>query len=503
MRTDKPAWRRTQFAGATADAGRPSESGGFSLIELMLAMTILGLGLVMVATMFPVAWTRARSMAEFTTQENVTKSAEVILQQIARVDDDDPSNTATKGSFAGTIIYHPVLGWPEGVMFRIEEQQRVHALYMENMTVDDDSPRRFIPDRQNARVSNEFAPWRLEQKNLPLEELANPDENALPNEFFISAFGTAQISFDQRFYPPLPRPPFGMTDPNGEIIEIDSQWEDELDRRHYAWAILHRFRHEPTDPSGFTQANYRTLAAAPRDLDVYYVTLRRSRPTNRYAVQDPDPDRVPHPIARSAGTAWPARGLLQPQPPAALQPKNDLVLPVPWRIQVLFPPTLASANVCTGNPLPCKNDAWCDPGDTCEFGVGATGVPTEIRVNWDKELSAPFVVEMFTRGTPFIDEASGKVYRVASRRLTGENDDIAILTLDREVLIEDIDDGFKTAQALENQFGDLDPDGEELIRTVWVFPPPVERKRGENDEPVFSGNQPVVGIDVRVLTVYP
>ena len=80
-------------------------------------MTILGLGLVMVATMFPVAWRRARSMAEFTTQENVTKSAEVILQQIARADDESPGTT--KGSFAGTIIYHPIMGWPQGVLFHI------------------------------------------------------------------------------------------------------------------------------------------------------------------------------------------------------------------------------------------------------------------------------------------------------------------------------------------------------------------------------------------------
>ncbi|MCH8149765.1 MAG: prepilin-type N-terminal cleavage/methylation domain-containing protein [Planctomycetes bacterium] len=480
---------------------RATAPGGFSLIELMLAMTILGLGLVMVATMFPVAWTRARTMAEFTTQENVTKSAEVILQQIARVDDGDDTNTLT-GSFAGTILYYPLAG-VEQVLFKIERQQRVHALYMENMTVD--APRRMIPDRLTPDASNNFAPWRLELKNDPMELTLINDALLPMTGFYQSTFGTAQISLEQRVYPPLPRRDFATIDLAGLITGVDADWEEELDRRRYAWAILHRFRHEPTDPGSFTPAKYQALAAEPRDLDIYYVTLRRSRPTNRYAVQDPTATMVPFPIAQPAGSPPPARGLLQVNPPAALPPADDLVLPVPWRIQVRFPGTLAGANECDVSLEACNDNNPCPMGETCVLGAGATGVPTEIEVNWDAGVSAPFVMEMFTRGTPFIDEASGKIYRVARRRLAGKNDEKAILTLDREVLIEDIDDGFwdDTPGSIANQHGDLFLINEELIRSVWVFPPPVERDRDGNGEPIFSGKQPVVGINVRTLTVHP
>ena len=103
------------------------------------------------------------------------------------------------------------------------------------MTVEaDPQGRRFIPDRQDARESGDFAPWRLERKNTLLEELANNDEDALPDEFFQSAFGTAQITFEQRFFPPLPRPSFDMADERGLIVNTDSQWEDKLDQRRYA-----------------------------------------------------------------------------------------------------------------------------------------------------------------------------------------------------------------------------------------------------------------------------
>ena len=43
----------------------------------------------------------------------------------------------------------------------------------------------------------------------------------------------------------------------------------------------------------------------------------------------------------------------------------------------------------------------------------------------------------------------------------------------------------------------------ERIRTVWVFPPPVQAERARPGVPVFNGAQPVVGIDVRALSISP
>jgi hypothetical protein len=40
-------------------------------------------------------------------------------------------------------------------------------------------------------------------------------------------------------------------------------------------------------------------------------------------------------------------------------------------------------------------------------------------------------------------------------------------------------------------------------RTYWVFLPPVDRERGPNGIPLFNGSQPVVGVEVRQLTLAP
>ena len=100
--------------------------------------------------------------------------------------------------------------------------------------------------------------------------------------------------------------------------------------------------------------------------------------------------------------------------------------------------------------------------------------------------------------TEFIDEVSGEIYRVTRLRLAGVDSDKAFLTLDREYFIEDLDDG-------DGEFAGNDsiqPD-EETLRAVWVFPPAVEIARGDGEMPIFSGNQPVVSIQKRILKIRP
>ena len=132
------------------------------------------------------------------------------------------------------------------------------------------------------------------------------------------------------------------------------------------------------------------------------------------------------------------------------------------------------------------------------------GTPTEIQVNPTKVPTAPFVVDFFQQGTPFVDERNGEVYRVVKRRFAGDDEDHAFLTLDQEVLLEDIDDGYYDIPPHGgNEHLDSAHEREELIRTVWVFPPPVEAGRLRNGTPVFAGKQPVLSIEVRRLTIEP
>ena len=75
---------------ATPRTDRPA----FSLAELMIAIVILGLGLLMVASMFPVGWLKARELAEFTTSQSIIGVAEMTVKSLCRVEgpyDPDPN----------------------------------------------------------------------------------------------------------------------------------------------------------------------------------------------------------------------------------------------------------------------------------------------------------------------------------------------------------------------------------------------------------------------------
>lgn len=389
---------------------------GFSLIELMIALTILGLGLVMVATLFPVAWTRARQLSEYTTQTAVTESAHATLTLLMKV-----------GSLAGDWIV-----WNEYGDVVAPPDTRVHALYLENILATGSRP--FTPDRDDpsADVEVKGAPFTLEQVDLSTD----PE---MEDFFFNEAFGAPQLDFEQRVYPALrPR-------------SADPQWDEILNGRRFAWAVLHRLREKP-EPDKLDE---------PREFDVYYITLRRAQSTHRFARQDAD--QAPDPEIRD-----------DPVPPVARPAEFDVIIPVPWRVQVLFP----------------TDDSMSSEADKI-------GVPTVVQVNTKEAPSVDFAIDIFQRGASLIDEVNGQIYHIVKKRIAGEDDNEAHLTLDREVFIEDIDDS--------DEFGG---DGvlfaEERLRVVWVFPPPVQPNRLSNNvTPVFEGKHPVVGIDVRTLTVSP
>jgi hypothetical protein len=172
----------------------------------------------------------------------------------------------------------------------------------------------------------------------------------------------------------------------------------------------------------------------------------------------------------------------------------DVMLPVAWRVQVQFP-----------NNLTLRN------GPPSTGPSNATGIPTEIEVpppTSTANATAKFMwLQMFQPGTKFIDEITGMMFRVNKRRLNAAADQ-ATLTLDQEVFLNDIDlpeedprCGSCSPINVNDPLARADP--VELLRTVWVFPPPVEPRASAADPLVFVGAQPVVSIDVRTLTIGP
>ncbi|RME38865.1 MAG: hypothetical protein D6788_06555 [Planctomycetota bacterium] len=420
----------------------------------MIGIVILGLGMVLVATMFPVAWQRTRRMSEYTVSRTVADSTRAAIRSLLRVTgpDADTNHTSLMGDLlffedASAVDYdRPISacgGWPSDPW--------VHPLHLENIRVDKPQNRGFIPEDL----------WQLQDSLGNLQRALNDPD--LDPDVIRSSFFTPQLRFAQRVYPPLR--PRKNVDKKGLFQGEDASWDEALGTRRFALGIFHRLR-EPLS----TFAVLQTLRET-RLFDVYVVTLRRPQPAARYARQDP----TTAPNLCNLNNA--------PVAPAPLPPENDVLLPVPWRVQVEFRGTIPPA-------------------------AEATGIPAEVHVP-PKDLNASpdvkaMIVQMFPPGTRWIDEVSGQVYRVVKRRLADRAGTEAVLTLDREVVLEDLDhpvfNGFPSL-CDPNAPGVLAPC--ERVRTVWVYPPAVEPRAPDEALLVFDGPTPVVDIQVETLVLTP
>ncbi|MCH8969681.1 MAG: hypothetical protein IIA66_11260 [Planctomycetes bacterium] len=107
------------------------------------------------------------------------------------------------------------------------------------------------------------------------------------------------------------------------------------------------------------------------------------------------------------------------------------------------------------------------------------------------------VADMFPRGSFFIDELNGNVYRVSQREYidnaAGQTNRLARLTLDMEVTITDLEREDGTPNLLENATF--------RNRIVWVYPP--SAAAGVREPVNFTGGKPVVDIRVETLTLMP
>lgn len=447
---------------------------------MMIAIVILGFGLIMVASMFPIAWNRARVMSDEAGQDSIVRAAEEAASLLLATPAAPRSMAGPiRASFAGDLLIDTVDTPPLGVL--CYSDTRVHQLHMENLLV---APRSYYPDRRDP-TNSPALPFQLE--NMYRTSQADPGLTVPPGDEpdwmlgkltgLAETFAVPQIRLESRVFPPMPRPrAFDSVDNTGEFIKDDPVWDDVLETRRYAFAVFHRLAERiGPDPADWADPLHLDQAVAElaksRAFDMYYVTLRRAVTAGRFAQQDPDRNRTPAPLDRSKAVVV-----------RALPATADLLLPTPWRVQVYVPGPL---NARTQD---CRD---ANPGSD-----EPTGIPTVIEVNHPRLFPNPprWLVDMFAEGTFLIDEVNGQVYRVTSRRLAGRDLEQAFLTLDREIIIEDIDDPENGICLISD---------EESLRAMWVFPPPVLADRLGNGDPIFSGNQPVIGIDVRPFTVSP
>lgn len=491
------------------DSIQLARRGAFSLIEMMIAIVILGLGLTMVATMFPVAWDRARQLSEFTTEQTVTEGVAVTVESMLRpggmrdapsadsnCTDQSKLRLGTAG-LAGDLIFDPNIYYTPGLLpaelplailndwqnNRYASDTRVHALNLENLLADAASPPEPVGEE----------PWKLEQIETLWLASNYPDEEfprQLACGFEESSFLTPRFPVNMRIYPPLDALP-ELAQTMGP--ERRKRWLDRAERRRFAWAVLHRLRNyvgpTPDDFLNLSPEQLATKAAegwgSPRVFDMYYVTLRRPNATNRYAMQDPDHVPDPHTLQTT------------PETIQALPLNKDVLFPVAWRVQIDLRDSGTLNTLADRSRLP-------------------TGIPTSVRVppKGTPEAMIDMMISMFPKATRFVDEITGRVYRVVTAELNSDGTQ-AILTLDQEITLEDIDllgvrdEGVpvgppecRKCKAVTSANPNADP--EELIRTVWVYPPAVDRSQGTSQtDVVFTGRTPVSTIEVRSVTLTP
>lgn len=486
----------------------------FSLIEMMIAIVILGLGLVMTATMFPVAWTRARTLTEYTTQRVVAQSAAAIIGESLRPSGSsftpyiDASGNQTgkyfiaNGSLAGDLFYDPVLHTDPNPSLRLPcfapaqcyshravllpSDTRVHALHMENLVAANSTARGENPHAiEDIRAFGARVEL-CDASSTPMVcrtgyPMANPfmscnsplDQGA---QFCARSFYSPQVGIGARMYPPMEAPPTGATSP------AFTTWLEKFGTRRYAWAALHRLPKAvgpvnlpnndaplPIAASQQIASQAASAAGTTRTFDFYIVTLKRPQSTSRYALQDSA--TAPNPSDRYAVST--------PLPLPIANPPNEMSLPVAWRVQIELPVNLPRHSAPPNDPAAPK------------------GVPTEVQFPpTDAAFGNADERGLFSRilptGAQIVDEVNGQVFRVTRRRDNAEG--YAFLTLDRELLWEDFDDG--EFQGNPPALGD-----DEKVRTVWVYPPPIVERTATTV--VFDDTSPVIGIDIRSISMSP
>ncbi|GJM23888.1 MAG: hypothetical protein DHS20C16_03030 [Phycisphaerae bacterium] len=481
----------------------------FSMTEMVFAIFILGLGLLFTSSMFPIAWYKAREVAEVTTTQSCVAAGRDTFMRVARVnnwEDLEPDPPPPIQKLPATSLFphdwYPLflgdaqvpMGYPNS---------RVHALNFGNFLA---NPRFGVEEEDD--LSNSGDPiavsdhgWRLNDQlvhrfadSFMIQKLAEPDSEEDP--VYVST-----VRPGERLVPPMKEPP-AVGDPNYD--KKQALWAEQFAGRRYCWSALFRFseiygpdpdsdpnnKFDSEDPfplqNNLNADEIEKKLGARRTLTVYTVSLKR--PDNaRYARQEG--------IVGNGNTAsWDSSK--QMDHPRALASDHDVLIPTPWR----FKASLVSIPAFQGVP---------------------SGIPSEIRVT-DTVLA-----EMLVSQTVLIDDRNGQIYRITQRRTSSTDPATVVLVLDKEYTSKDVygpayvpfpdnEDDAERNWLNEWEWEKRNCDADKTLcdnsgaseteladRYYWVFPPPVESERAANGVPIFAGSPPVVDIETRQVVLKP
>jgi len=468
--------------------GRGSDSGrrAFSMAELMVAVVILGIGLLITTSMFPIAWLKARDVAESTNLSTAALTADTYAEMLLHVNGPrsvHPLDKSVSSFFPGDWFASVVSG--QDYDASVYPDTRVHLLNTGNYGIAfaTEETDRFDTSNTNPVPIGDNG-WRLEDGLFA----AFADPSAFP-DLLNSRPDKPVIAPHVRMIPPVDARP----DPNdvNTTPEQLALWNEQFETRRHCWAVMYRMADRSRIPGpdlasfGACDANGPGSPACtaldlqtgpslrrPRLVTMYYITLKR--PGNaRYARQQGNEPTVTN---------------LDIAMPRALPPAEDVLLPTPWRFEATVTPAT----------LPADGMA------------PQTGIPTEITVN------DPVVIDIVREGSFLIDDRNGEVFIVSAIKAAGSLGQ-AIFVLNKEYRAGDLYDvpvydpasdhktNYLNAAIYEYTKGTLNYETMNDRRFYWVFPPPVDNSDTvrSGGVPLFDGPQPVVGIEVRQLSIAP
>ncbi|MCG3138085.1 MAG: hypothetical protein HJJLKODD_01943 [Phycisphaerae bacterium] len=446
----------------------------------MIATLILGFGLLMIGAVLPIAWQGSVRTTALSQAEGAVDLARTLIQEKCQVDStrdlytavsfhdplqlggDGPDYSPAGPGFYG-ISYCLQADWNTGL------DSFVRPLHLENWALDNATG--FQP------TSSQSFDLRVPEASIliapPAAGLIGTPANIALTDAAITGVGAPLIALRERVFPPLP----ANLLPTDNTTDV-TQWEQMLDSRLFAWSVLYKFARQPVSPND------------PRHLLMYYFTLRRGSPTNRYVRQD----------HANMNFAPPGTG----ETPLALGSAQDVAFPIAWRVPLLMVESQSPG-------IPAIAFAGADPDDPVLTALFPVVLPTltppvlpiDLTTLPDLDNTKLRTADLFPPGTYFVDQRTGHLYRVMEREFLDVDNHLARLTLDIPIR------GSDWNSANPGPDGDpetLDDTGEATLRNriVWVYPPAASNpNRLDGDEVRFVGPSPVVDVKVEPLTLLP
>ncbi len=463
--------------------GRPAKA--FSMAELMIAVVILGVGLLITSSMFPIAWYKAREVAEAAKISNSVDTAQFTLSMLANTYQPDADDDVER-FFAGVFLPGGVANdsLPKEQDEKLLPDTRIQHLALGNYLADDlwsveDNP---LQSSSPDAVPVSDTTWLLNDTLL----LRFPPDPLDVRDW--TSWSRPIVRPHARLLPPIDSQPspWDSSDTDYDPIAV-GLWKEQFEAARYCWSAFYRL-------DDIAQAEM--PSAGRRVATIYYVLLHRPGAA-RYARQEG---------YDAKSSKWDSKKRLDS--PRARPAAHDVALPVPWRIMASL----------VNSSLP---DCPEDPDKP---------VPEELGLQSEIEVDDEVLAEMLQIDTQLIDDRTGQIFRVVQRREIDYPN--VVLTLDGEYTWHDtcdtelklfpkdpgeveenwknrhkwLSDNCSRSQEEYCECGEdaatwtIDPNPQD--RVYWVFPPPVESTSDEG-VPYFDGTSPVVSIEVKRLAIDP